>query len=64
MCNMQYIPSCFFIKFLANNKNMSRNPTPAAPPKIIATVFPVFPDPKINQPQSKKTRLNTTNIHI
>lgn len=38
--------SCFFNKFLANNIKITRNPTPAAPPNIIATVFPVFPFPE------------------
>jgi hypothetical protein len=38
------VPSCFFlIKFLAKSKQMTRKPTPAAPPTIIATVFPVAP---------------------
>lgn len=42
----QYLPSCFFIKPLAKSRQMTRNPTPAAPPNIIATVLPVFcPDP-------------------
>ena len=36
------IPSRFFIKPLANSKKMTRNPTPAAPPTIMATVFLVF----------------------
>ena len=36
-----YIPSCFFIKFLANNIQITTNPNAAAPPTIIATVFPV-----------------------
>lgn len=41
-----YVPSCFFIKFLANSKQITRKPTPAAPPSMIATVFPVFcPEP-------------------
>lgn len=40
----EMVPSCFFlIKFLAKSKQMTRKPTPAAPPTIIATVFPVAP---------------------
>lgn len=39
---MLHLPSRFFIKLLANNKSMTKKPTPAAPPTTIAAVFPAF----------------------
>lgn len=59
-----HIPSCFFIKFLANNKKMTRNPTPAAPPKIIATVFPVFDPMSINNVSHSKSGYAKKHMYI
>lgn len=39
-----HLPSCFFIKFLANSIQITTNPNAAAPPSMMATVFPVFED--------------------
>lgn len=52
-----YLPSCFFINPLAKSKQMTTNATPAVDPRIIATVFPIFP-PVVSLPILDKTKIS------
>ena len=44
LSSQRHLPSFFFITLLANSKQITKNPTPAAPPTTMATVFSVCPD--------------------